>query len=68
VQTPQGFTYETILKAYHANRFNLSEFTDDAALVEANGGKVIIIPGERSNIKITTPDDLCIADATAVYI
>ena len=37
--------------------------TDDAALVEAAGGTVVVVPGEPRNLKITTPDDLLVAAA-----
>ena len=61
VQTPQVFPREVILTAYRqAKRFG-TVGTDDAALVEAAGFPVQIIEGERSNIKITYPDDLLYA-------
>jgi len=64
-QTPQGFTYETILQAYAAAEENgyLSEATDDSALAERIGTKVHIVPSSPANIKITTPTDLLIARA-----
>jgi 2-C-methyl-D-erythritol 4-phosphate cytidylyltransferase len=37
--------------------------TDDAALVEAAGGVVVAVPGERRNLKLTLPDDLELAQA-----
>jgi len=57
VQTPQAFR-ASILRAAHASG---ADATDDAALVEATGGTVVVIEGERTNLKITTPDDLAIA-------
>ena len=61
VQTPQVFPREVILTAYRqAKRFG-TVGTDDAALAEAAGFPVQIIEGERSNIKITYPDDLLYA-------
>ena len=54
VQTPQAFRRQVLERA-HAS---LSDATDDAALVEAVGGTVVIIPGEYSNLKITEPHDL----------
>jgi 2-C-methyl-D-erythritol 4-phosphate cytidylyltransferase len=57
VQTPQGFAYKTLMEAYK-NTPHLENFTDDSAVVCANGGTVFVIPGESSNIKITTPEDL----------
>ena len=57
VQTPQGFDLE-ILKKAHASG---ADATDDGALVEALGNKVLIINGEERAIKITTPADLATA-------
>ncbi len=54
VQTPQAFRAD-VLRAAHANR---AEATDDAALVEAIGGTVVVVPGEPTNFKVTEPDDL----------
>lgn len=61
VQTPQVFAAPTIRAAYDTT-FS-EEFTDDASVVEAMGEQVMLCEGERSNIKITTPDDLLIAEA-----
>jgi 2-C-methyl-D-erythritol 4-phosphate cytidylyltransferase len=60
VQTPQVFRYVLILKAYQKAK---GEVTDDAALVEAMGGKVKLYMGAYDNIKITTKKDLMIAEA-----
>jgi 2-C-methyl-D-erythritol 4-phosphate cytidylyltransferase/2-C-methyl-D-erythritol 2,4-cyclodiphosphate synthase len=54
-QTPQGFRFAAILAAHRAAS---GAFTDDAAVLEAAGGRVIAVPGEESNIKVTTMDDL----------
>ena len=54
VQTPQAFRAEMLRRA-HASR---GEGTDDAALVEAEGGKVVVVDGDVVNRKITTRDDL----------
>lgn len=59
VQTPQVFKCHLIKEAYKLD-YN-SSFTDDASVIESNGGKIHLIDGERSNIKITTPFDLEIA-------
>ena len=56
VQTPQLFD-AGVLKAAYRQPFSPA-FTDDASVVEAAGGTVHIIPGDRINLKITTPDDL----------
>lgn len=60
VQTPQAFRAE-VLRAVHASG---GEGTDDAALVEAFGGTVVVVPGDITNRKITHADDLEWARAT----
>lgn len=59
VQTPQGFRAD-VLRAAHSRG---GEATDDASLVEAVGAAVVLVDGERSNLKITEPVDLDIAAA-----
>ena len=59
VQTPQVFRYDIITEAHHRA---IHEVTDDSALVEKIGYKVQIYPGSYDNIKITTPDDLVLAE------
>ena len=61
VQTPQTFRLETLRAAY-AQPYS-SAFTDDASVVEALGISVKLIPGNRENIKLTTPFDLKVAEA-----
>ena len=58
VQTPQAFSAAS-LRAAHAGE---GEATDDAALVEAMGGRVVSVAGEPSNIKVTAPADLALAE------
>ena len=58
VQTPQAFKAE-MLEAAHAQS---PEATDDATLVEAIGGKVVLVEGSPDNIKITRPRDLAVAE------
>jgi len=62
VQTPQVFSFPLIHHAYHT-LVGQQEFTDDAALLEQLGQPVAIFPGSNSNIKITTREDLLIAEA-----
>lgn len=62
-QTPQGFKRELILKTFNQFRNGDREFTDDAEMVEKAGYRVEIVPGTDDNIKITTPDDMRIAEA-----
>ena len=61
VQTPQIFHSEVLKKAYDRGYDTL--FTDDASVVSAAGIPVLCIEGERTNIKITTPEDLLLAQA-----
>jgi 2-C-methyl-D-erythritol 4-phosphate cytidylyltransferase len=63
VQTPQIFA-APILRAAYDTPFR-SEFTDDASVVEFSGEKMFLCEGEYSNIKITTPNDLIVAEAIA---
>ncbi|MDO4266055.1 MAG: 2-C-methyl-D-erythritol 4-phosphate cytidylyltransferase [Eubacteriales bacterium] len=71
VQTPQAFSYPLFMEAY-ANLFRTirayhpdeSKITDDAMIVEAmSDQKVKLIPGDYKNIKLTTPEDMVIAEA-----
>ncbi len=62
VQTPQIFPYEIIMNAYTKAMKEKYYSTDDSALVEFNGGKVRIVMGSYKNIKITTPEDISIAE------
>ena len=59
VQTPQMFLSE-VLKAAYRQPYDVS-FTDDASVVERAGVRVCTTPGERFNIKITTPEDYKLA-------
>jgi 2-C-methyl-D-erythritol 4-phosphate cytidylyltransferase len=59
-QTPQVFRFDIISEAC---RKVAEEVTDDAAMVERQGGRVKVYMGSYSNIKITTPDDLVLARA-----
>ncbi|MCE9540540.1 MAG: 2-C-methyl-D-erythritol 4-phosphate cytidylyltransferase [Bacteroidetes bacterium] len=61
VQTPQCFQSSLIKKAF-LQEYNQS-FTDDASVLEAIGEKINLIEGNRENIKITTPQDLIVAEA-----
>ena len=63
VQTPQIFA-APILRAAYDTPFR-KEFTDDASVVEYSGEKITLCEGEDTNIKITTPADLIIAEAIA---
>ncbi|MFC2021929.1 2-C-methyl-D-erythritol 4-phosphate cytidylyltransferase [Chloroflexota bacterium] len=59
VQTPQVFRFDIITEAYSQVR---GEVTDDATLVEQLGYRVKLYVGSYDNIKVTTPDDLALAE------
>lgn len=61
VQTPQVFDYALLIEAYKQPYTAL--FTDDASVVESLGHNIVTVPGNRENIKITTPFDLLVAGA-----
>lgn len=61
-QTPQAFRREALARA-HASE---AEATDDAALLEAAGFRVVAVPGDPRNLKLTTPVDLAVAEALLV--
>jgi 2-C-methyl-D-erythritol 4-phosphate cytidylyltransferase/2-C-methyl-D-erythritol 2,4-cyclodiphosphate synthase len=63
VQTPQIFATELLLRAYQQARAEGRPGTDDASLVERLGHAVRLVPGERTNLKITLPEDLTVAEA-----
>ena len=59
-QTPQAFAYALIVKAHMRIKHDT---TDDAAIIEAIGNPVKLVMGSYDNIKVTTPEDLYIAEA-----
>jgi 2-C-methyl-D-erythritol 4-phosphate cytidylyltransferase len=61
IQTPQVFKRKVIVEAY--KRFGRSDVTDDASVVEKTGRRVSAVMGSYSNIKITTPGDVAVAEA-----
>ena len=60
VQTPQTFLSPLLLTAYELDE--QESFTDEASVVEASGEKVHLIEGEYTNIKITRPQDMAVAE------
>jgi 2-C-methyl-D-erythritol 4-phosphate cytidylyltransferase len=63
-QTPQIFHKELLRQAYqNLKNLNASQISDDAQLVEALGHKVAIVESDASNIKVTYPSDILIAEA-----
>lgn len=63
IQTPQGFVTSEILAAHEKATENGVLVTDDCALAEYIGIPVKIVPGSYRNIKITTPEDIPLAEA-----
>jgi 2-C-methyl-D-erythritol 4-phosphate cytidylyltransferase len=61
-QTPQGFAVEKLQRCHEQGRQQGLEVTDDAALFEHFGLPVQIVEGEDTNLKVTTPADLAIAE------
>ena len=63
VQTPQAFRRDLLDRAHARARRKKWKATDDAVLVEALGRRVRIVMGDSRNIKVTTPEDVVIAQA-----
>jgi 2-C-methyl-D-erythritol 4-phosphate cytidylyltransferase len=62
VQTPQVFRRAALARALSGSDDELARATDDAWLIERSGGTVRIVGAEPANIKVTTADDLRIAE------
>ncbi len=61
-QTPQGFRYEILMKAFKDIIKRGISITDESMALELTGKNVMVIPGEKKNIKITTSEDLRLAE------
>lgn len=66
IQTPQVFKAQIIKRAYLQDY--TPDLTDDATLVERSGESIHLVDGNRENIKITTPEDMLIAEALLNYV
>ncbi len=62
IQTPQVFRYSSLTAAFERATQEGFYATDDAALIERYGGKIKVIMGSYMNMKITTPEDLVVAE------
>lgn len=62
IQTPQVFKFDEILECHEKIRYNGKMVTDDTMVVEKYGYSVYIYDGEYTNIKVTTPEDLILAE------
>jgi 2-C-methyl-D-erythritol 4-phosphate cytidylyltransferase len=67
VQTPQIFSAGALREAYSAAAVNHWVGTDDASLVERNGGRVVAFKGPRDNIKVTVAEDLLLVEAALTF-
>jgi 2-C-methyl-D-erythritol 4-phosphate cytidylyltransferase len=63
IQTPQAFRLGPLRRLHDSSEELLRAATDDASLVERDGGRVEVIAGEKTNIKLTSPEDLVFAEA-----
>ena len=63
VQTPQVFESELYSFALDNAEDDLEGFTDDCSLIEKMGGEVMVVEGNKENIKLTTPIDIIIAES-----
>jgi 2-C-methyl-D-erythritol 4-phosphate cytidylyltransferase len=63
VQTPQAFRLGKLRRLHDSSEEYLRAATDDASLVERDGGHVEVVAGEKTNIKLTSPEDLIFAEA-----
>ena len=66
-QTPQAFQASFLLKAYDEARRGQFYGTDTAASIERLGGRVTIVESDMTNLKITTADDLLLAERLSSY-
>jgi 2-C-methyl-D-erythritol 4-phosphate cytidylyltransferase/2-C-methyl-D-erythritol 2,4-cyclodiphosphate synthase len=62
-ETPQGFALPLILEAHRRAAEAEMSFTDDAGVARWAGATVTIVPGERSNVKLTTAEDIAAGEA-----
>ena len=67
VQTPQAFSLSLYQEAAIAAGKSLYDLTDDCAVMEAAGHPVYLVEGDYANIKITTPEDITLAEALISY-
>ncbi|MDQ3182303.1 MAG: 2-C-methyl-D-erythritol 4-phosphate cytidylyltransferase [Actinomycetota bacterium] len=63
VQTPQAFRLGLLRRLHDSSVELLRAATDDASLVEREGGRVEVVAGDKTNIKLTSPEDLVFAEA-----
>jgi 2-C-methyl-D-erythritol 4-phosphate cytidylyltransferase len=62
IQTPQAFRRTALERALEVPEHVIAAATDDAALVERAGGRVVVVESSPANFKVTTPHDLAVAE------
>ncbi len=67
VQTPQTFRAQPLRAAYALADADGFIGTDDAAIVEHAGGRVLLVEGPRDNIKVTVAEDVALVEATLAF-
>jgi len=68
-QTPQAFSYDLLFRAHESAEADGFMGTDDAELVERLGGAMVaIVESSDENVKITTPEDLIVAERIAATL
>lgn len=68
IQTPQAFRFQLLLSAHESAAAGGFDATDDLALLERAGGSVRLVAGDYRNLKVTTPEDLRMAEALAAEV
>jgi 2-C-methyl-D-erythritol 4-phosphate cytidylyltransferase len=63
IQTPQAFRHGPLRRLHEGPEEHLRAATDDASLIERAGGRIEVVAGEKTNIKLTSPEDLVFAEA-----
>jgi 2-C-methyl-D-erythritol 4-phosphate cytidylyltransferase len=63
IQTPQAFRLGLLNRLHDLSEERLRAATDDASLAEGDGGRVEVVAGEKTNFKLTSPEDLVFAEA-----
>lgn len=66
IRTPQIFKFDLYKKALELAKSQKKDFTDDCALIENYGEKVCAVTGDYGNIKITTPEDIAVAESILI--
>lgn len=62
-QTPQVFRVDALMRAHEVAASVNADATDDASLVERDGGRVLMLSGPRWNIKVTVPEDVDVVES-----